>query len=419
MSSHLLLWAISLMIFSLLWAGIYKLSEALQMAYRQRLWLIKFGVVVVLVSPIVTSIGRGFMKRFTETHAFLMSTPATQKLVGAQNIFVAEDESYHFSQILTVLYILGVAVMISRLASEFFRAKQSLSKAIPLVIENEVVYKSSEATSPFSFGFLNPRIFIPEDFLHSHDERSIKMALLHEKTHIERHDLQWKFLFLLSRSLLFFNPVMNYLQRQLELEMEMECDRVTIMKAEAQPREYGLLLLNFAERIQTVYSKNIFAHISESNLKRRILAMKTTKIHRPLLASFLGLTILTVAIAAIAATSGVSNLQTRFKIKSQIIVGGRIVASPQMIVLANEEGIIEESNDNPKVNLRMKLVASDYANEKISDGIEMKFKVEYMEDGHAMRANPHVIVSSGETATVFYGSNDATKVEMRIVADRM
>jgi len=75
----------------------------------------------------------------------------------------------------------------------------------------------------------------------------LRFILLHELAHIRRGDYLVNLCQLLVEALLFFNPAVWWLSRQIRLEREACCDAVAIERSGA-PTEYARTLLHVAER---------------------------------------------------------------------------------------------------------------------------------------------------------------------------
>jgi hypothetical protein len=273
-------------------------------------------------------------------------------------------------------------------------------------------------TSPFSFGFFKPEIFVPAEFLAGRSREEIEVMLTHEETHVENHDPRWKLISLFARILLFYMPTAYYLHRRLDLEMEIECDRMTMSRTGFSRRRYGNLLIDIVSNLQNSPLNPMFAYMTSDGLKRRIQAMTTKTLHRPVLTAVSGILILAAGVTAIAATSGVSKFKGRYKVKAEIILDGNVVSSPQFVVMPDEPASIEMKSEYPESSLRMQVIAGDFSNANIADGIDLKMALDYKTRARRFRANPHIVVAPGEEGTVAIGSNSNETLKMKIKAER-
>jgi hypothetical protein len=285
-------------------------------------------------------------------------------------------------------------------------------------IGNRIVRTSDAVTSPFSFGFLNPQIFVPTSFFMEKSDKAVDVILTHEETHVNGHDPQWKLISLLTRALLFFTPTSIFLHRKIELEMEIECDSVTVKKSNITVKEYGNILIDAVAIVQKMKPNPMFAYMSDTNLKRRILAMKAKTFYRPVLSGIFGSLVLAMGLTAVAAVSGVSKLKGQYLVKAQLLMNGQVVSTPQFIVLPGEPATMEMKSEHPQSALRMMMTVTDSTNAQSPEGIDLKMAVEYKTQDKAFKANPRVIVLPGEEGTVTIGSNLGDNLELRVKAVR-
>jgi hypothetical protein len=418
MTTAILLLAIGLSLFSLALASFYWIFERLNTDHRQRLRFLKFGILLIILTVPTTLVLRSLAKSRAIGTLLPDSILIMNALSKSKALAFTNDDSGYRIQIFAGLYLLGVVLMLAHLCISFWKSKKLLERAERVEIGRHIVFMTEQVHGPLSFGFLKPRIFAPLDLLAKNTQNAVDLALAHEEIHILNNDHRGKFASLLSRSLLFCAPTMSYLHRKLELEMEIECDRSTIQKTGASVQEYGRLLISFADSMSNNRPYSVFAYMADTTLRRRIVAMKTRMIHRPVLAFTMGLAILTAALGAAAAASGASKMKNQFKVKTEILIGGKVVSSPQFVVIPNEPASLEMKSGHPEAALRMMLTAQDSTDPQVPDGIHLKMAVEYRGGDRAIRAKPQVVVFSGEEALVTLGSDANETVEMRILAER-
>lgn len=97
--------------------------------------------------------------------------------------------------------------------------------------------------TPFTVGLLRPAIVLPRLVLEQYDEEERALILEHERTHIRLGHLWAGFAWDVLRCLLWVNPLLALLRRQLCADMEDICDRVCIERSGRDARAYGLVLL--------------------------------------------------------------------------------------------------------------------------------------------------------------------------------
>jgi beta-lactamase regulating signal transducer with metallopeptidase domain len=100
---------------------------------------------------------------------------------------------------------------------------------------------------PMATGFFRPMIVIPEWSLRELTVDELKAVLLHEAAHLQRRDDWTNLAQKLLRAVLFFHPVVWWLESKLALEREMACDDLVI-EATSSPRAYAACLVALAEK---------------------------------------------------------------------------------------------------------------------------------------------------------------------------
>ena len=81
--------------------------------------------------------------------------------------------------------------------------------------------RTSAVSSPVTAGLLRPVVLVPEQ---APAPEAARMMLLHERTHLRRHDLALKALLLAARALHWYNPAITLLARRADRDMEAACD---------------------------------------------------------------------------------------------------------------------------------------------------------------------------------------------------
>lgn len=79
---------------------------------------------------------------------------------------------------------------------------------------------------PAVIGFIRPSLLLPLAFLNEMSLDQVEVVLAHELAHIRRHDVLFALLQRMIEALLFFNPAVWWISRQVSLEREACCDAV-------------------------------------------------------------------------------------------------------------------------------------------------------------------------------------------------
>lgn len=147
----------------------------------------------------------------------------------------------HFTDITTIAaaaWLIGTAALLIYTAVSFFRLKKGLRTAVLL---RDNIFQSEKISSPFVFGIIKPKIYLPFGIT----ERNAESVILHEQAHISRRDYLWKPLGFLLLSVHWFNPLMWLAYILFCRDIEFACDERAIGLLNTDKRaDYSEALLN-------------------------------------------------------------------------------------------------------------------------------------------------------------------------------
>ncbi len=144
--------------------------------------------------------------------------------------------------ILSYAWGIGVLAFGAYTIFSYFRLSKSLKTSI-LLTDN--VYVSHRISSPFVFGFISPRIYLPSEI----DEKSLTYVIAHEEAHIKRKDHIWKLLGYSFLVFYWFNPVMWLSYSLFCRDIELACDERAVRELTIDERaEYSKSLLDCTVR---------------------------------------------------------------------------------------------------------------------------------------------------------------------------
>ena len=102
--------------------------------------------------------------------------------------------------------------------------------------------------APALFGFLKPRLLLPESAVRKLDDRELRMVFLHELAHVKRGDILLNWAIILARSLHWFNPLVWLALRRLRADRELVCDAMVMARlADGERRVYGNTLIKLLD----------------------------------------------------------------------------------------------------------------------------------------------------------------------------
>lgn len=152
------------------------------------------------------------------------------------------------------VWIAGMAVMAAYLFVSWIKLTGRVKTAVPVDIELDGshtvrAYQSEHIDSPFLFGIVRPRIYIPERL----DKTDLPYVVLHEVMHWERRDHLIKLLSFLILSVYWFNPLVWAAFLMLCRDIELICDEQVICRiGEPYKKAYSQALLDSAAARRTV-----------------------------------------------------------------------------------------------------------------------------------------------------------------------
>lgn len=187
---------------------------------------------------------------------------------SSQNNTAPQDSkpTIYFSQILTGIWLLGGAGILSWNLTGHWRLKRFLKRwaspvqdyrILPLynAIGDELdldrrprLMTCPGLSAPMLAGLLHPMLLLPEQPL---SPKELEYALLHELTHYRRRDIWLKALSLWVRAVHWFNPLVWLMDRAIERDTELSCDEAVLRRLPPEEHAaYGKTILSAVERLK-------------------------------------------------------------------------------------------------------------------------------------------------------------------------
>ncbi len=173
---------------------------------------------------------------------------------------------------------------------------------------------STEVRSPAVTGFFRPTLLLPAGFPGTFTENEAHLILLHELTHLKRHDLPQNWLFGLLQALHWCNPVLWFAFNRIREDREAACDAAVLTTARGDQRaDYGHALLKLEGALAHFGLSLGFVGIFErsSGMRTRVRAIAAHRPSRPIW-SALGAALI-VVLALVGATRAQNNAETSAK----------------------------------------------------------------------------------------------------------
>lgn len=133
------------------------------------------------------------------------------------------------------------------------------------------LYQNPFVATPVLIGVLRPEIVLPDK---KYEETMLQSILVHEMTHMRRHDTAVKWLLVLAGALHWFNPAVRAACREINKACELACDESVIKKYDNdQKQHYGDALITAAADAVRGIPVSITMFEDKKNLKERLEAI--------------------------------------------------------------------------------------------------------------------------------------------------
>ena len=219
---------------------------------------------------------------------YAMLTPASKLIFGEKHTLslLQQAESFitQYAKYIAGLYMIGLILQAIKLTGGFvhihhIRKQKNLQTDISwtnkaqeicknLKIVNTVsLYFSEHISIPLTIGYLKPIIIFPLSLINNLDSNQVEAILMHELSHIKRHDYLLNILQCIMETILCFNPFVWLISKTIRLEREHCCDDMVI-DADYNHFTYSKALLVIAQQNNHNYA---LAMASAGNKKYPLL----------------------------------------------------------------------------------------------------------------------------------------------------
>jgi bla regulator protein BlaR1 len=135
------------------------------------------------------------------------------------------------------------------------------------------VVVSDKIKSPALFGFVRPRLLLPQGMLETYDLEELRYIFIHELAHLRQRDIYLGWLMALLHVAHWFNPLMWFAFSRTRADREIACDRLAMSTMEPdEPPQYGRTIVSLLESFsQTRYLPSVAGILEDSTqVERRI-----------------------------------------------------------------------------------------------------------------------------------------------------
>ena len=163
-----------------------------------------------------------------------------------------------------LIWFTVLCVILAVSAVMYFRAYSKLKNSSLNNLKDNV-YESDAISTPFVFGIIRPKIYLPEGLT----EQQQNYIITHEKVHIRRGDHIVKLFAFVITCIHWFNPLVWLSFFLLEKDMEMSCDeKVLHILGNEHKKDYSYCILSLAADKKFV--PKAYLSFDDSDTKKRI-----------------------------------------------------------------------------------------------------------------------------------------------------
>lgn len=162
----------------------------------------------------------------------------------------------------SIIWLIGITAMLLYTVICCIKVKKQVREAILL---KENIWICDNVTSPFIFGVIRPKIYLPSSL----GGENAEYVIAHEKAHIKRCDHLWKPLGFLLLTVYWFNPILWLAYILLCRDIEAACDEKVIKSIDVAGKKNYLNALIECSSPRKIISACPIA-FGETNVKGRI-----------------------------------------------------------------------------------------------------------------------------------------------------
>lgn len=155
-----------------------------------------------------------------------------------QDNLQSADNVLIFSNIIPIIWLIGIAIMLLYTLFSFIHIKRSVCEAVKL---RDNIWVGDNVSTPFILGVIKQKIYLPSNM----NEDDMAHVIAHEKAHLKRKDHIIKPLGFLLLSVYWFNPILWLAYILMCRDIELACDEKVLRQAsEDIKKAYSNALIN-------------------------------------------------------------------------------------------------------------------------------------------------------------------------------
>lgn len=165
------------------------------------------------------------------------------------------QKQFRFTDTLPYLWAAGTIGMLAYHLGAYFLFRRKVQpylipleqeKREGLFVKDPPVYRCAAVQGPMMLGYFRPMILLPET---EYTPEELIAVLLHERAHFRRKDMWYKLLLLLANAVHWFNPLVWWMVKKAEEDLEYACDELVIRRQGLEfKKQYSRAIVKTAER---------------------------------------------------------------------------------------------------------------------------------------------------------------------------
>jgi bla regulator protein BlaR1 len=255
-------------------------------------------------------------------------------------------------------------------------------------IQTEVnLVLTDKVKSPALFGYIHPRLLLPEEILERLDKDNLHYVFLHELAHLKRHDIAISWLVTVLQAVHWFNPFVWFAFYQMRIDQEIACDAYVLSQVERhQSMRYADTLVGLLECFLENRNVPALAGIleSKSRIRRRIITIVQNRQYSKTLTLSAVSLFLVIGFTFFTTAKGTST-ETPNANEQQEIIASQPIATDTVSLEAmksddsgasKDERVMQETEDQTRVEISASSSKKMATNELLTQPNEVTPKVE-------------------------------------------
>ena len=262
---------------------------------------------------------------------------------------------------------------------------------------------SDQFSSPLMFGIFRPILLLPDTPL---TEEQLNNVLSHEMIHYKRKDIAYKWFVCIVKCIHWFNPVIYYINRQVNIECEISCDAEVVKDmSEKQQTKYIDTIITLLASGNKKLSTITTGMVSDKKTLQRRFTMIMNKMKISKKAMVISIVLLLAVAGSAVFASGVLNGNLIEKPEDEIVLSK--TENNQSTQIKTETGKIVYDSENGEVISAVsepKLIPDDTA--KTSSQPHETVEIEIKENEETVLEKIEFNPVDGESISLAFGKRE-------------